>query len=194
MRNVTYLMNVSLDGFVEGPDGKFGWSQPDEEVHRFHNQIARDLGAFLYGRRMYETMAGWETADQDPSLPDYAAEFARIWKEKPKFVFSTTLQKVGQGCQLVRGDIAAELASLKELPGGDLGVSGPGLASALARLGLIDEYQLVVYPIMVGGGKQYFPALDHAVPLRLIDTRTFRCGAVYLRYALAEPPSQQRDV
>jgi dihydrofolate reductase len=185
MRNVIYLMNLSLDGFVEGPDGKFGWSRPDEEVHRFHNQQARDLGAFLYGRRMYETMAGWQTMDKDLSAPDYILEFARIWQEKPKIVFSTTLAAVGRNCRLVRGDIASELAILKNQSGGDLGVSGPGLASALARLGLIDEYRLVVSPIMVGGGKSYFPALDDPVRLRLIETRTFGGGSVYLRYQRA---------
>lgn len=182
MRKVIYLMNVSLDGFVEGPDGKFGWSQPDEEVHRFHNLQAQDMGAFLYGRRMYETMAGWQTMEDNLSMPDYILEFARIWKQKPKIVFSTTLKSVGENCRLARGDIAAELANLKHQPGGDLGVSGPSLASAFARLGLIDEYQLVVSPIIVGSGKPYFPALNSEIRLRLVETRTFQAGAVYLRY------------
>jgi dihydrofolate reductase len=181
--SVIYLMNVSLDGFVEGPDGTFGWSRPDEEVHRFHNQVAREMGAFLYGRRMYETMAGWQTMDEDPSLPQYATEFARIWKSKPKIVFSTTLTSVGPSCRLVRGDVAAEVAGLKQH--GDLGVGGPGLASALARLDLIDEYRCVVYPVLTGGGKPYFPRLDRVVRLRLLETRRFGCGAVYLRYGRA---------
>ena len=185
MRSVIYLMNVSLDGFVEGPDGKFVWSRPDEEVHRFHNEIARDLGAFLYGRRMYETMAGWQTMDEDPSAPDYVVEFARIWKGKPKIVFSTTLQRVGENCRLVRGDPGAEVSRLKQQLGGDLAVSGPGLASTLARLGLIDEYRLVAYPVLVGSGKSYFPALDRQTPLRLLETRMFQSGAVYLRYLRA---------
>ncbi len=183
--SVIYLMNASLDGYVEGPDGKFGWTRPDEEVHRFHNQMAREMSAFLYGRRMYQTMAVWQTMDKDPSLPDYAREFARIWQQKPKIVFSTTLQEVGQNCRLVRGDIAAEMARLKRQPGGDLGVGGPGLASSLARLGLIDEYRLVAYPILIGGGKPYFPAMSRSVSLRLLETRTFGCGAVYLRYQRA---------
>jgi dihydrofolate reductase len=185
VRAVIYLMNLSLDGFVEGPDGTFAWSRPDEEVHRFHNQQARELGAFLYGRRMYETMAGWQTMDEDASAPGFVLEFARIWKAKPKIVFSRTLAEVGENCRLVREDVAAEVARLKRQPGGDLGVGGPGLASALARLGLLDEYRLVVYPIVVGSGKRYFPALDHAIPLRLLETRTFGCGAVYLRYRQA---------
>jgi dihydrofolate reductase len=183
-RNIIYLMNLSLDGFVEGPDGKFGWSEPDEEVHRFHNQLAGDLGAFLFGRRMYETMSVWQTVDES-AVPDYIAEFARIWRSKPKIVFSTTLEAVGENCRLVRGDIAAEVERLKLEPGGDLAVSGPGLASPLARLGLIDEYRLVLYPVVVGGGKSYFPALEQEIRLRLQETRTFRCGAVYLRYRRA---------
>jgi dihydrofolate reductase len=182
MRNVIYLMNVSLDGFVEGPDGKFGWSRPDEEVHRFYNQIARDMGAFLFGRRTYETMAGWQSIDENMSAPDYVLDFARIWKEKPKIVFSSTREAVGANCRLARGETAAEIAILKGQPGGDLGVSGPGLASSLARLGLIDEYRLVVYPVIVGGGKSYFPSLDIVLRLRLLESRTFNCGAVYLRY------------
>jgi dihydrofolate reductase len=185
MRRLIYLMNVSLDGFVEGPDGKFDWTRPDEEVHRFHNDMARDMGAFLYGRRMYEAMAGWQTLDADPSLPEVAVEFARIWKAKPKVVFSTTLAAVGEGCRLVRGDAAAEAARLKQEPGGDLGVSGPALAAALARAGLVDEYRLVVSPILVGGGKPYFPALERPVPLRLVETRRFGGGALYLRYERA---------
>jgi dihydrofolate reductase len=185
MRKIIYLMNVSLDGFVEGPDGRFGWSRPDEEVHRFHNEIARETSAFLYGRRMYETMAVWQTLDEDHSLPDYVVEFARIWRATPKIVFSSTLGTVGGNCRLVRGDAAAELTSLKQQPGGDLAVSGPGLASTLARLGMVDEYRLVVYPVIVGGGKPYFPVLDQPVSLRLIETRAFRGGAVYLRYRRA---------
>ena len=185
MRKVIYLMNVSLDGFVEGQDGRFGWSRPDEEVHRFHNETAREMSAFLYGRRMYETMAAWQTLDEDPSLPEYMVEFARIWRAKPKIVFSRTLEIVGENCRLVRGEVAAELTSLKQQPGGDLAVSGPGLASTLARLGMVDEYRLVVYPVIVGGGKPYFPALDQPVSLRLIETRAFGSGAVYLRYRRA---------
>ncbi len=180
--SIVYLMNVSLDGYVEGPDGKFDWTVPDEEVHRFHGEIAGGMGAFLYGRRLYETMAVWQTWDQDPSLPGYMLDFARMWKEKPKIVFSTTLTEVGPNCRLVRGDIAAEVARLKTQVAGDLSVGGPGLAASFARLGLIDEYRLVVYPVLVGGGKRFFPGLDHRVNLRLLESRTFRRGGVYLRY------------
>lgn len=121
MRKVVYLMNLSLDGFIEGPDGTFDWSHPDEELHRFYNQQAKEMGAFLYGRRMYETMSPWQTMDQDPSAPDHVVEFARIWQEKPKIVFSTTLQSVGENCRLVQGDLATEVTRLKRQEGGDMG-------------------------------------------------------------------------
>jgi dihydrofolate reductase len=185
MRKIIYLMNVSLDGFVEGPDGKFGWSMPDEEVHRFHNEIARGMGGFLYGRRMYETMAGWQTIGKDAAAadyPDYALEFAGIWREKPKVVFSTTLEKVGPNCRLVRAGAAEEAARMKGQAGGDLGVSGPSLASTLIQHGLVDEIRLIVFPVLVGGGKSYFPVLGHPVLLDLVETLTFRCKATYLRY------------
>jgi dihydrofolate reductase len=185
VRNVIYLMSLSLDGFIEGPDGRFAWSEPDEEVHRFYNGIASGMGAFLYGRRMYEIMRFWQTVDESSSstdVPEYIGDFARIWKSKPKIVFSTTLESVGENCRLVRRDLADEVRRLKEQPGGDLGVGGPGLARSLARLDLVDEYQLVLFPVTVGGGKQYFPSVDHPVSLRLLESRVFGCGAVYLRY------------
>ncbi|MFL5349002.1 MAG: dihydrofolate reductase family protein [Hyalangium sp.] len=123
MGHIVYLMNLSLDGFVEGPDGKVEWTRPDEEVFRFHIEQARQVSAYLNGRRMYETMAVWHTLDTDPSASDLMVEFARIWKSKPKVVFSTTLEKVGENCRLVRGDIAAEVSRLKQQYPGDLAVS-----------------------------------------------------------------------
>ena len=182
MRSVVYLMNMSVDGYVEGPDGKFDWTVPDEEIFRFHIEQAREMGGYLYGRRIYETMEVWQTMEEDPSVPESYAEFARIWKSKPKVVFSTTLKAVGPSCTLAQGDVASQVALLKKQPGGPLGVCGPGLASSLAQLGLIDEYRLVVYPVLVGGGKTYFPHTGK-VPLRLLETKTFGSGAVYLRYA-----------
>jgi dihydrofolate reductase len=177
MRRLIYLMNVSLDGFVEGLDGKFGWSRPDKEVHRFHQKRAKDMDGFLYGRRMYETMAVWQTIDESSAMPEYMLEFARIWKSKPKIVFSTTLASVGENCRLVREDLAAELSNLRKQRGGDLGVSGPGLAESLAKLDLIDEYQMVVFPTIVGGGKSYFPSVVREIQLRLAETAKFACGA-----------------
>jgi dihydrofolate reductase len=182
---VIYGMAVSADGYVVGPDGKFDWSMPDAELHRFHNDQARELGGHLLGRRLYETMVYWETADQDPS--DIARDFARTWKALPKVVFSRTLDSVeGANTTLARGDLRTELASLRESVDGDVAVGGAELAAEAARLDLIDEYRLFVHPVAVGGGIPFFPQ-DHRVDLELVETRTFSTPAVYLRYRVARP-------
>ncbi|MFL5906310.1 MAG: dihydrofolate reductase family protein [Solirubrobacterales bacterium] len=175
-------MGVSLDGFVAGPDGEIDWSAPDEELHRFHNEQAREVGTELYGRRIYETMRVWKDIDDQSSAPEVELEFARIWKDIPKVVFSTTLQRVEGNARLASGDAAEEVAKLKEEPGKDLAVGGAGLASTLIKLGLVDEYRLFVSPVVLGGGTPYFPALDEQVNLELLETRTFGSRVVYLRY------------
>jgi dihydrofolate reductase len=182
MRNLIYSMSVSLDGFIAGPDGEIDWSAPDEELHRFHNQQTRELGAHLCGRRLYEVMTYWETADEDPSAPEHELEFARIWKALPKIVFSKTLANVEGNARLVRDGVGEEVAKLKEQPGKDLAVGGAGLASTLMRLGLIDEYRLFVRPVVLGGGTPYFPSLDERIDLELVETRTFGSRVVYVRY------------
>jgi dihydrofolate reductase len=182
MRKLIYSMGVSLDGFIAGPDGDIGWSAPDEELHRFHNQQARETGLELYGRRLYEAMAPWETAEKRPSAPEEVLEFAAIWKDTPKVVFSTTLEKVDGNARLVREGAAEEVARLKEQPGKDLAVGGAGLASTFIKRGLVDEFRLFVAPVVLGGGTPYFPALDEPIELELIETRTFASRVVYLRY------------
>jgi dihydrofolate reductase len=181
-RKLIYSMGVSLDGFIAAPDGAIDWSAPDEELHRFHNQQAREAGVHLYGRRLYETMRPWETADRQPSAPEHLLEFARIWKATPKIVFSTTLERVEGNATLVRDDAAGEVARLKEQPGKHLAVGGAGLASTLIKLGLVDEYRLFISPVVLGGGTPYFPALDERIDLELVETRTFGSRVVYLRY------------
>jgi dihydrofolate reductase len=126
----------------------------------------------------------WPTADANPSAPEYVVEFARIWRDMPKVVFSTTLEKVDWNSRLVRDNVAEEVTKLKAQPGKDMGVGGPTLASTLIRLGLIDEYRLVVHPIVLGAGTPFFPALDNRIGLRLVETRTFGSGVVYLRYSV----------
>jgi dihydrofolate reductase len=185
MRKLIYSMSMSLDGFVAGPDGDFSWSRPDEELHRFHNQLVSELGAHLLGRRLYETMVYWETAEEQESLADYAIEFARIWKPLPKLVFSHTLKSVEGNAQLATGDVGEEVAKLKEQSGRDLAVGGPGLASTLIALNLVDEYRLFVSPVVVGGGTPYFPAGVDRIDLELVETRTFGSRVEYLRYARA---------
>jgi dihydrofolate reductase len=182
MRKLIYSMGVSLDGFIAGPDGEIDWSAPDEELHRFHNHQTRELGAQLCGRRLYEEMTYWETADENPSLAEYELEFARIWKALPKIVFSKTLETVEGNARLVREGAAEEVVRLKEQPGKDLAVGGAGVASTFMKLDLIDEYRLFVSPVVLGGGTPYFPALDQRINLELIETRTFGSRVVYVRY------------
>lgn len=182
MRKLIYSMGVSLDGFTAARDGAIGWSAPDEELHRFYNQQARETGLELYGRRMYETMRFWETAEDRPGATEPVREFARIWKAMPKIVFSTTLQAVEGNATLASGNIAETVAELKEQPGKDLAVAGAGLAATMIELGLVDEFRLVVSPVVLGGGTPYFPALDEPINLELVETRTFASRVVYMRY------------
>ena len=182
MRKLIYSMSVSLDGFIAGPDGAIDWSGPDEEQHRFHNEQIRETGVHLCGRRLYETMIYWETADENPSAPEYELEFARLWKDTPRIVYSKTLEKVEGNARLARDGVAEEVAKLKEQPGKDLAVGGAGLASTCIKLGLVDEYWLFVNPVVLGGGTPYFPALDERINLELIETRTFASRVVYVRY------------
>jgi dihydrofolate reductase len=184
-RKLIYSMGVSLDGFIAGPDGDIDWSAPDEELHRFHNQQTREVGAHLCGRRLYEVMLYWETAEENQSAPEYELEFARIWKGIPKIVFSNTLENVEGNATLVRDGVAEEVAKLKKQPGKDLAVGGAGLASTCIELGLVDEYRLFVSPVVLGGGTPYFPALEERIDLELVETKTFGSRVVYLRYRRA---------
>lgn len=174
-------MTVSLDGYIADPNGEIDWTAPSEELHLFHNEQTRELGGHLCGRRLYEAMLYWETADQDPALGATEREFAQIWQALPKVVFSNTLEEVEGNWRLVRGDPAEEVARLKEEPGKDLGVGGAGLAARLTQLGLIDDYRLFVGPVVLGGGTPFFPPLDDRINLDLVETRTFG-EVVFLHY------------
>ncbi|MEV5147593.1 dihydrofolate reductase family protein [Streptomyces sp. NPDC052727] len=186
MRSVTYSMSVSLDGYIVGPDGDFDWSGPDEEVFRFWIDEIRDVGVHLLGRRLYETMLYWETADQDPSLDDAMLEWAALWKPLPKVVFSTTLSAVQGNARLASGGLAEEIERLRAEPGeGDIAIGGATLAAEAATSGLVDEYRAVVYPVLVGGGIPFFPRRERRVDLELVETRTFSSKVVYLRYRVA---------
>src|SRR3954468_14319994 len=134
MRKLIYSMGVSLDGFIAGPDGEIDWSAPDEELHRFHNQQAREIGAHFCGRRLYETMLYWETVEEDPSAGEIELEFAQIWRAIPKVVFSSTLEQVEGNARLAGDGVAEEVAKLREQPGKDLAVGGAGLAASLIEL------------------------------------------------------------
>ncbi|MEU3597304.1 dihydrofolate reductase family protein [Streptomyces sp. NPDC006798] len=190
MRSVTYAMSVSLDGYITGPDGGFDWTAPDEEVFRFWTDETRQLGVHLLGRRLYETMLYWETADQNPSLDFSTLEWAALWKSLPKVVFSHTLRSVRGNARLASVSLAEEIERLRAEPGdGDIAIGGASLAAAAAEAGLIDEYRAVVYPVLVGGGTPFFPRHERRVDLQLVENRTFSSSkAVYLRYRVTRRP------
>jgi dihydrofolate reductase len=182
MRKLVYATSLSLDGYIDAEAGDPNWVVPDEELHRHFNDIEREIDTLLYGRRMYELMAGyWPTADQDPSAPGFILEYAQIWKPIPKVVFSSTLATVDWNSLLVRGDAVTEVAKLKAQPGRAMGVGGLILASSLASAGLIDEYRLYYVPIFLGSGKAAFSRIQNRVRLKPVETRTFASGTVLLR-------------
>jgi dihydrofolate reductase len=184
MGKLIYLMNVSLDGYVETPDHGLDWTNVDEELHAWFNEQMRRLDASLYGRRLYELMAAyWPTADADPSVTPVELEFARIWNAMPKVVFSSTLRDVHWNSRLAHGDVGEELERLRTEFDGDLDVGGPTLASAFIKRDLVDEYGLVVHPVILGAGTPFFPQLEKPIRLRLIETRRFANGATYLGYS-----------
>jgi dihydrofolate reductase len=183
MRSVTYSMNVSLDGYIVGPDGDFNWTAPDDDVFRFWIDAIRHVGVHIMGRRLYETMLYWETADQDPSLNDDEREWTALWNPLPKVVFSTTLSDVQGAARLATGGLADEIERLRTEPGeGDIAIGGATLAAEAAALDLIDEYRTMVYPVLVGGGIPYFPHHESRVDLELVEHRTFNANVVHLRY------------
>jgi dihydrofolate reductase len=176
-------MGASLDGYIVGPDGRFDWSVPDEEVFRAHIEEIRDVGVHLMGRRLYETMLYWETAEQDPSLDDAEREWSALWKPLPKVVFSASLSSVQGSARLGTGELAEDIERLRAEPAvGDIAIGGATLAEQAAALGLIDEYRVWIYPVLVGGGIPFFPQHERRVELQLIESRTFRSKVVRLRY------------
>ena len=192
VRRVTYSLGVSLDGYIVGPDGGFQWTAPDEEVFRFATDEVRQVGVHLLGRRLYETMSYWETADQ---LDDLELEFAALWKALPKVVFSSTLSAVHGNARLASVGLAEEIERLRADPGkGDIAIGGATLAAEAAALDLIDEYRARVYPVLVGGGIPFFPRRGRRVDLELVETRTFSSNVVYYAIASrASAPVPERD-
>jgi len=184
MGKLIYSMNVSLDGFVDTVDHRLDWIRMDDELHTWFNDEARATEAELYGRRMYEVMSAyWPSGETDPDGTLATIEFARIWNLKPKVVFSRTLGSVAWNSRLVDGDVGEILEAIRRDHPGDLSVSGPTLAAEFARRNLIDEYRLVVHPVVLGGGTPYFADADRRIELELIDERSFGSGVRYLGYA-----------
>lgn len=184
MRKVTYSMGTSLDGYIVGPDGSFDWAEPDPEVFRYWLDDLQTIDVHLLGRRLYEAMLYWDTVEPD-DLDDAEREWVAGWGPLPKVVFSNSLSTVQGNARLATDSVAEEIQRLKEEPGdGQIAIGGATLAAHAAEAGLIDEYRLMVHPVLVGGGIPYF-AHDQRVDLELIDHRTFGSATVLLRYRVA---------
>lgn len=183
MGRLIYTLNTSLDGYVAAPDGSVDWTLVDEELHAWFNEHERSLNASLYGRRMYELMSAyWPTAESDPNANEVEREYARIWVAQPRVVFSNTLTEVDRNARLVTGDVADVLAAVRAEYSGDIGVGGATLAAAFIARGLVDEFRLVVHPVVLGAGQPYWPQLQSPLRLELVERREFSSGAVYLGY------------
>lgn len=187
MRNIIFMMSVSVDGFMEGPDREIDWHMVDEELHTHFNEELAGMSAFLEGRVTYELMEGfWPTADQDPGAGRTMVEFAAIWRDMPKIVFSRTLKAAGENTKLLPEVVPEEIRSLTAQPGGDMVVGGADLASTFMRHDLIDEYRVYVHPVILGRGRPMFIPSDNRVKLDRVETRTFGNGVVLLRYRRAD--------
>jgi dihydrofolate reductase len=177
-----YSAITSLDGYVADENGNFDWAAPDEDVHAFVNDLERSVGTYLYGRRMYEVMRAWETADTFADQRPVMRDFAQIWQAADKIVYSTTLDTVSSARTRIEREFDPDaVRRLKEGAGRELTVGGPDLAAEAIRAGLVDEWHLFLTPIVVGSGNSALPH-DVRVNLELLDERRFAGGVVYLRY------------
>jgi dihydrofolate reductase len=182
MAKLIYSAITSLDGYVADEEGNFDWAAPDEEVHRFVNDLERRVGTYLYGRRMYEVMVAWETMDSRADQPPVIDDFTKIWQAADKIVYSKTLETVSSARTRIERDFDAEaVRQLKASSERDITVGGPELAAQAIRAGLVDEFQLFVTPVVVGGGKKALPDDAH-LKLELLDERRFGSGVVHLHY------------
>ena len=185
MAKLIYSAIGSLDGYVEDASGKFEWAAPDDEVHAFFNELERPIGTYLYGRRMYETMVFWEPVDPEGDGPAVAREFAAIWQAAEKVVYSRTLETVSSAQTRIERELDPDaIERMKQSSGSDISIGGAELAGQAIAAGLVDELQLLLVPVLVGGGKRALPN-DVRARLELLDERRFQSGAVFLRYRAA---------
>ncbi|MFN6553561.1 dihydrofolate reductase family protein [Mycolicibacterium septicum] len=184
MRKLRYGMNVTLDGYIAAPGDDIAWGgPPSDELFQWWLDQDRASSVALYGRKLWETMSAyWPTGDQQPDATPAEIEFARNWRDTPKVVFSSTVGTVDWNTRVVTGDAVAEITRLKAEDDGPMSIGGATLAGAAMRAGLIDEYMLATYPVLVGGGTSLFTALDSWVNLNMVETRTFPGGVVLTRY------------
>jgi dihydrofolate reductase len=182
MAKLIYSAITSLDGYVADEEGKFDWAAPDEEVHRFVNDLERPVGTYLYGRRMYEVMVFWESEQALAAQPPYIRDFAEIWRAAEKVVYSKTLETVSGARTRIERDFDPEaVRQMKAAAGRDITVGGSDLAAQAIEAGLVDEYHLFVSPVVVGGGRQALPD-NIRLKLDLLDEHRFASGVVHLHY------------
>jgi dihydrofolate reductase len=185
MKKIIVQMSVSLDGYFEGPDRDISWHEVTDELHRDVNDFLRPMSAFLQGRVVHELMVDyWPTADEDPDVPEPMRDFAGIYREMPKYVYSSTYSNTAWNATIVREVDPAEVRALKDQPGGDMVLGGANLAASFLEHDLIDEWRLYVVPVVLGAGRRLFPD-GVSIPLRLTETRTFDNGSILTRYARA---------
>lgn len=186
MAHLIYSAMTSLDGYIEDKSGRFDWAEPDEEVHRFVNDLERSAGTHLYGRRMYETMMVWETEPSLAAESPFMRDYAEIWQSADKIVYSRTLEAVSTRRTRIERNFDPEaIKRLKETAEQDISIGGPEIAAHAFRAGLVDEYQLYIAPIVVGGGKPSLPD-DVRLELKLLEERAFGSGVVFLRYQVRQ--------
>lgn len=184
MAKLLYAAITSLDGFVEDPDGNIDWSRPDDELHAFVNELERPIGTYLYGRRMYETMLFWETAESGPQQTGVAQDFAAIWRAAEKVVYSRTLEQTSSSNTRIERDFEpSAVLRMKQAAGHDITVGGAELAGEAIRAGLVDECHLFLIPVLLGAGKRALPG-GIRTRLHLLDQRCFGSGVVHLRYRI----------
>src|SRR5215210_5192863 len=182
MAKLIYSAITSLDGYVADVNGNFEWAVPDEEVHTFINDLERPVGTYLYGRRMYEVMVGWETAHTLANQPPFMQDFAQIWQAADKIVYSKSLETVFSARTRIERDFDPEaIRQMKARAGRGIIVGGPDLAAQAIKAGLVDEWHLFVTPIVAGGGKQSLPN-NVRLKLELLDERRFGNGMANLHY------------
>ncbi|GGM86942.1 deaminase [Lentzea pudingi] len=183
MRKLIYGMNLSLDGYIAAPGGGIDWGASSDELFQWWLEQEQAVEVFLYGRMLWETMSShWPTGDQRPGATAAEVAFARNWRDTPKVVFSSTAFEAGWNTRVVTGDAIAEIARLRAEDGGPMRVGGATLAGTAVRAGLVDEYEVVTHPVLVGGGTPFFTELAGFVELTLVETRTFPGGAALARY------------
>ena len=174
-------MGVSADGFVIDRDGDFGWTPPDDEQFSVHLERVAGLGGYLLGRRLYEAMVPWET---DPAMrgTELMAAFADAWSALPKVVFSRTLDRVEGNARLAKGSVTEEVEAVLAGTDEDVEIGGAGLAGQAIQAGLVDEFRIFRHPVVAGGGTPFFPPVQQAIQMELLETRTFAGGVIYERY------------